>query len=248
MAQHIRQLLPQAQQTQAQLTQPTPANISRATKWLLGSGWHLVGTETPEEKAALENAFEQFVLWFASLLDGQPPRWLVCIGISGTGKTMLAKRICEYIDNWGRAVFTRTVGEQMRNDDTRRIYSYAQQGPVFVPWRTVLKEKGVTDRAAKDWFCCIDEIKSETGRRITIGEQEGVQPEPWEVRTLGNVFDDMLRKWRIVTMNLTRGQIATFWDVRIASRLMRDGNTIVDLSDVTDYGLRLEQKNKQQKP
>lgn len=205
----------------------------------------MIGNETPAEKDAIDVAFATAVDWFAHLLSGNEPRWLVFVGVSGTGKTMLARRISAYIAEYGRAVFNRTTGTRYGYDDHRRIYSYAQQGPVFYQWRVLLKERGWRDIAARDWFCVVDELKSESGRRVIIDGQEGVQPEPWEVRDAGNLFDDMLRRWRIITMNLTRSQIATFWDVRIASRLMRDGNTIVDLSDVTDFGLRLESQKMQ---
>lgn len=241
--QTIQELLPQAQLTLEHPTHPKPESIEKSKRWLAASGWQLLGVETPSETAALEKSFHQTAEWFASLLEGLEPRWLVFVGISGTGKTMLTKRIVRYIEDYGRALYSRTVGRFLADDNIRRAYSMAQQGPVFIPWRTLLKDKGLRELAGKDWFCAIDELKSETGRRVIINEEEGVQPEPWETRDCGNLFDDMGRRWRIVTMNLTRRQLATFWDVRIASRLTRDDNMLVDLSEVTDFQLRKEQAN-----
>jgi hypothetical protein len=220
--------------------------MARAERWLLGSGWQLVGNETGAERTALDIAFRAAVEWFAAFLEGLEPRWLVMVGVSGTGKTMLAKRIVEYVQNYGRQVYERTVAVNLPPSHMGRSYVMAQQGPVFAPWRKLLWDRGLCELAGRDWFCVIDELKSESGKGKTIDGEDGIQPEPWEVRTAGNLFDDMLRKWRVVTMNLTRGQIALFWDVRIASRLIRDDNVIADLSDVSDYGLRKEQALKNQ--
>ena len=176
--------------------------------------------------------------------DGLDPYWLTLVGISGTGKTMLAKAIVKYINLYGRTIYNRTIANSFGDQDSRRIYSYAQSGPLFVAWREICPvdkdARGRLSTASSDWFKCVDELKAQVGEKVTVDGEPGIQPKPFEIQACGDLLDERLRKWTVITTNMQRRAIARFWDVRIASRLMRDGAVICDLSDTRDFGIRRE--------
>lgn len=231
---------------------PLPDFIKRAQSWLAGSGWAYVGNETKEEMVILETAYARTVEWFAAMLQGMEPRWLTFVGPSGLGKTLLAKRVAAYVWEHGRALYERTVLQVIEPNPMRRrleqSYSYNQEGHPFKTWDLLVPHNNDNrerlERARKNWFSVIDEIKPQTGdeRQVEVGGKlvTAVIPKRFEVGAMDDLANHRLRKWTILTANLNRSQIAASWDVRIASRLTRDGNVLVDLSGVRDFGLRLE--------
>lgn len=54
---------------------------------------------------------------------------------------------------------------------------------------------------------------------------------------LGNLLGERAGKWTVVTSNLTMEQISERLDTRIASRLVRGNNRVVEI-DCIDYALR----------
>lgn len=54
---------------------------------------------------------------------------------------------------------------------------------------------------------------------------------------LGNLLGERTGRWTVITSNLHMDQISERLDTRVASRLIRDGNRVVDL-DCLDYALR----------
>ena len=177
----------------------------------------------------------------ASLLSGLDPFWLVLCGPSGVGKTLLARRLEKYLSQCAGSIYLKNLGA-LGWDDNRRHFSYAQEGSIFVPWRDLVphgeENQQRIKKAGRDWIKIIDDLKPQTGKDVIIDGESGIQPQRFEANAAGDLLDQRLRKWTIITSNLTRKQLAIFWDVRIASRLLRDGNTVVDLSAVSDYGLR----------
>ena len=55
---------------------------------------------------------------------------------------------------------------------------------------------------------------------------------------LDQIIDAQLGKWTVITCNFTREEIAEQMDARIASRLGRANNVIVDNISVLDYSIR----------
>lgn len=245
-------MLPQALQTLARATKATSSNISKAESWLLGCGWALVGNETEAEKTTLNETFCAARDWLASWLDGAEPYWLVLVGLSGVGKTLLVRRICEYIENWGKNVYARTMmppGQAMvvHGAAWGFHWSEVQFCHPFQKWPRLVPhcEANQTQLACarKNWALAIDDLKPQTGQETEIeGSKESlvaVKPKQFEITAAGDLLDDRWRKWTIVTSNLTRKQLAVFWDIRISSRLMRD-TVFIDLTGMRDFNLRRE--------
>lgn len=237
----ISALLPRALQTLEQPTSPASTSIDKAAAWISAGGWGLSEFDTPEERKVLISAFQESARWLASWYDGLDPYWLVLVGFSGVGKTMLTKRMAAFVDRFGPSTFDRTVraAHGAYTQDSEAIYSYRQEGSIFMKWGDLVPHSGENQariaRAARDWIKMIDDLKAQTGDEIMIEAEVGLQPKRFEVNAAGDLLDARLRKWTVINSNLTRAKLAVFWDVRIASRLTRDGNTIVDLSNVRDF-------------
>jgi hypothetical protein len=210
-------------------------------------GFRLVGNERPEEKAALESMLREAVAFVSEVLQGGQPRWLTICGKSGTGKTYLAKAISTFLRP--RLPWLYEKIERPRRDPERTSYessfAYAQEGPRFVKWSAVVDEMrdgsyaGFTF-ACRDFFKIIDDIGGESM------EREG-KPTVFSIGKLSRLADERLGKWTVITSNLGRAKINEMYDARIASRMMRDGNRIVDLKEtVRDFGLRMEALQKHQ--
>lgn len=204
----------------------------------------MTGKETPEERKRLTEAYQEGIRFLASILDGKEPYWLVLVGASGTGKTMLTHRISRFISAFGDKIYSDTVAKKLpASAPVEKVsWCYQQEGSCLAEWRNLVPncEKNQTRyrRAFRDWFKAIDDLKAQSGDTVTIDKQTSIQPKAFEIRAAGDLLDARLRRWTIINSNLTRSQLAIFWDVRIASRLMRDGNTLVDLSDVSDFAFR----------
>ena len=71
-----------------------------------------------------------------------------------------------------------------------------------------------------------------------IGQTEDMQ-KAYLVGALGRIADMRLGTWTIWTANLSLEQIGDQLDRRISSRMLRDGNVVVELpADFPDYNLR----------
>jgi hypothetical protein len=235
--------VPRVLRTLGTRTLPSQTNINAAKTWILSRGWALTGAETADELAALNEAFENTATFLAAMREPLTPYWLVLLGVSGTGKTKLAKAISEYMTTFGEALYRRTVAPTLPEQSMKRVLLYAQSGPWLVPWREMCpfsdEARARMRTAQEDWFKVIDELKPET-------DTENAGPKTFEANAMGNLLDSRLGKWTVVTTNFRLKEIAK-WDVRISSRLIRDGADVVDcdgssvvcdLSGVRDFALR----------
>jgi DNA replication protein DnaC len=173
--------------------------------------------ETFGEKKLCEMliAAESFV---SDMAIGRAPRWLSFLGQSGTGKTHLARRISKFFRTSASIFIDPTTGAHL-----------SRRGG-FIGWRTVVDQLrngdyGIMDVVCKDWFVALDDIGAE---RVT----------DFSVSKLDQIVDARLEKWTIITCNFTREEIAQHMDVRIASRLGRGENVIVDNINALDYSVR----------
>jgi DNA replication protein DnaC len=102
----------------------------------------------------------------------------------------------------------------------------------FIGWRKVVDhlrdgDYGIIDAVCNDWFVVLDDIGAERASDFSVSK-------------LDQVVDARLGKWTVVTCNFSREEIAEHMDVRIASRLGRGKNVIVDGIYVRDYSTRCQ--------
>jgi DNA replication protein DnaC len=98
-------------------------------------------------------------------------------------------------------------------------YIYAQEGRVFTDW-------------GKDHYKILDDLG--TNSAGADGKMT-----PFATQTMAEILNRRLSRWTMITSNFTKAQFAADFDVRIASRLMRDRNVIVEC-EVRDYAIRKE--------
>jgi DNA replication protein DnaC len=146
------------------------------------------------------------------------PRWLTLLGKSGAGKTMLARIV--------NRIFNYNLRGTVSYESSTIVQRYDGG---FITWNklaTYLREgefRVFDDICAHD-FVVLDDIGSEHSTAFTNAK-------------LFEFMNRSLGKWRVITGNLTLEQVGERLDVRIASRMIRDGNVVVDV-DVKDWSLR----------
>jgi len=154
---------------------------------------------------------------------GDQPYILSLLGIAETGKTHLAKRVNAffrkylelYVDERTQARLCRRGGRV----EWRDVASGARLGD----WTMVEDIK-------HDWLVIFDDVGAEhqTADAFTMS-------------VLDRILNERVgRKWTMITANASLCTIAEQWDVRIASRLRRDGGVCVDLPPTMRmYGKRI---------
>lgn len=209
--QHIKDLLDQGIGT---LVTPTNIVISASTRAATEFDFRF---ETFGEKKLCEMlaAAQDFV---RDMATGAAPRWLSLLGRSGTGKTHLARGISRFFKAEASIYIDRVTGAHL-----------SRQGG-FIGWRKIVDllrngEYGIMDAVCNDWFVALDDIGAERASDFSVSK-------------LDQIIDARLGKWTVITCNFTREEIAEQMDVRIASRLGRVNNVIVDNISVLDYSIR----------
>lgn len=198
-------------QNQTGPTQPKNQPMQESVKFK----FETCGDPALEKMLAAANSF------VTDLIAGSPRRWLSLTGTSGAGKTFLAEQIFRW--------YSKTPMFHKRADYDRNI-----EAGNFVYWPEVAKflqqNKGGAwvEEISRDAFMVIDDIgaaRDNTG--FITGE-------------LSTILGRRVGKWTILTANLSLPEIEEKIDRRVASRMIRDKNIVVDV-DVIDYALR---KNK----
>ncbi len=178
---------------------------------------------------------KQFV---SDILTGQPPRWLFLCGRSGCGKTHLAKRIADFIQKFGEWAYMKhglPVANPIPGGDPIRSWTYAQCGPLFVKWAQLVDSARDGDydpykTASTDWFKVVDDVGAE-------GFGQDRKPTAFVVNQLGKLCDARMGKWTVFTSNHMLDDFNNHFDARIASRMLRDGNVLIE-ADMRDFNLR----------
>jgi hypothetical protein len=238
---NIRPLALQALQT---ITQPTPEPPPITESVELG--FRVIGNETPDELRQLEEMHTEAQWFIADVLRGASPRWLTLYGRSGTGKTLLARAIDRFFSAKSR--LESAYNRQRKDDrsDYLKSFSYVQEGPTFVKWERIITaaregEYWPITQCGRDWFKIIDDIGSEGFQERKDGT---ARPTAFVTAKLGALVDRRIGKWTVITTNFTRKEFAELFDVRIASRLTRDGNRMAECM-VRDWALRVEQAQRE---
>lgn len=174
------------------------------------------------------NAACDFILDIHSQAE---PRWLSFLGRSGTGKTMLAKAIMQFIHDVSLQFMHPGTGATM----THLIYS--------AKWPRMVGEMKQGDFDTVD-LLCEKEIKWDGSKGNTyafaliddIGQPED-SGKSYLLASLGRIADERMGSWTIWTSNLKLSQIADTIDPRVASRMIRGDNVVIETTCM-DYNLR----------
>lgn len=166
----------------------------------------------------LNRALAEAQRFIDDMANNREPRWLTFIGKSGTGKTHLAKQLMRYWREVGKwYVCPRTGANLVKNG-------------IFKSWPRVADDMkqgdyGPIDDLSEFDFAVIDEIGAE------------YDPSGFVVSKLDGVLNSRLRKWTVITSNMSVSEISQKLDVRIASRLRRGGGAVVEML-TKDFNLR----------
>lgn len=138
------------------------------------------------------------------------PYWLTFTGGCGNGKTMLAREIYRCQQAALRTGPWRT--------ERPGFLSCVQDG-CWCSWSAYAAEIGTFDFSRRErilsaWFAVLDDIGSDSRDARVKAE-------------LFRILDGRLGKWTVITCNLKPDAICEQLDERIASRLIRDGNVLL---------------------
>lgn len=157
----------------------------------------------------------------ASVNYVSPPYWLTLSGDSGIGKTHLAKAVRQQFLDQNRF-------ERFPDYENNRVVGNTEW---YCDWRKFADDirSGSYERLVEDaideWFVIIDDFGAER------------DPSGFIAAASDRILNDRKNKWTLITTNLSLKNIGERLDVRIASRLMRDRNQVVEV-EAEDYALR----------
>lgn len=142
------------------------------------------------------------------------PRWISFLGTSGAGKTFLAGLIFD----------------ALKDQSHIRSHKILVHGAQRVEWPKLIGELysqkfWVLDDYSMANLLLIDDISA-------ANDAKGFERE-----MLWRLLASRMDKWTVITSNLLLPQIRDTIDTRIASRLTRDRNVVVEVK-TTDYQLR----------
>lgn len=143
-------------------------------------------------------------------VDAQP-RWLSFCGRSGTGKTHLAS-----------AVF-------------KRLQPAFQDHPSLLTGAHRYTWPRLLPRLRDGAYWLLDDIRD--CHLLFLDDFGTERPTEFALEKLYEIIESRTRKWTLLTCNLSVAQIAERMDTRIASRLVRDNSTVIDV-DAPDFNLR----------
>lgn len=162
-------------------------------------------------------------LRFCTAMTSEPAgHWLTLAGNSGAGKTMLARRVKRFYDQC-----LSTYRDEATGANLARRQIFANWG-TCLSWMLEHDYSFIPDFKRAD-FLVLDDIGAEYTRMRELSASK-----------LYEILGAREGKWTVITANLSAADIGDKLDVRIASRLLRSGSVVVDVSklEVPDFNLR----------
>jgi DNA replication protein DnaC len=199
----------------ATLGQPMKAGPKTMPPSVLRHDWKFETFHDPALEKMLEGA-RQFC---ADMLNGVPAYWLTYAGPSGTGKTHLTRHIARFFN--AHLYGTSYVAEP---NIIRCRYGKTWE------WKECVKSMregayGSIESMSDDWYCGIDDIGTDR------------DPTKFAADKLLELLNQRRDKWTVITSNLFLDEIGDQLDVRLASRLLRDGSKVVQVDSI-DFNRR----------
>ncbi|NDB65346.1 MAG: ATP-binding protein [Euryarchaeota archaeon] len=190
-----------------QIETKTPRTQDRPINTIVWAKWFKIDPVDEDVERMIVAASQ----WALSVEHEDRPRWLSLLGNSGVGKTHVARRLWDWLrtrPNW----------------DNKADYS-----PQWIYWPQYIEE--LRDRGNYEkfrdmarWpFLVLDDVLAE-------------RQSDWSTEKLHNLLGARDKRWTIITSNKSAGEIAQV-DVRIASRMARNGSKVVYLKS-KDYSFR----------
>ena len=156
--------------------------------------------------------------WLFAQWEKSEPYWCSLLGTSGTGKTYLAKQCKDKIEKLGLNVFRCKFSGVNQYKDVSFFY-----------WPTIARklrgqEYDIVPYIIETDFRFIDDLGAENKSDYVIG-------------ALNEICNSRIGKCTFITSNLSMLDIHDNFDARIASRMKRGKNIIIQ-TNATDYDLR----------
>lgn len=157
---------------------------------------------------------------FAASVNFTRPYWLTLSGTSGTGKTMLARGVYRQFMDQNRfeisydPIQNRIQGNTGMFVDWRRFCDHLRGGAYEL-----------VDDICDEWLVIIDDLGAE---RDTTG---------FIAAATDRILNSRRDRWTLITTNLPLTEIGDRIDPRVASRMIRGDNQVVEIDSI-DWSLR----------
>lgn len=173
---------------------------------------------------ALERMRLAAIAFVAAMCSADTPaHWLVLLGPSGTGKTMIARAINRVFQKFIEGALDEI--RNMKGGMWRRAGGFLSW-PKCMDWM-MESDFGFMRQACDDWFLVLDDIGAEHTRLRDLSASK-----------LFAICNAREHKFTVVTANLGLDEIGEKLDARIASRLIRHGAHVIDTTGTPDFNTR----------
>ncbi len=169
----------------------------------------------------LRMMLEETLKFYSEIRADKPARWLSFIGVSGTGKTHLCKRLYNIVSK------TRQFQTTVEGNE----FSYPDD---FILWPQLAGELQTGENPA-------DYYHAPRTKFLAIDDIGAIRDSTGHITSkLVQLLCQRDNRWTVITSNMTIEAIEKKIDGRVASRLIRGNNVLVEVNCI-DYALR---KNK----